>query len=141
MSKYLEIGQSYTFEKCITDQDVRQFAEVTGDKNPLHLDEEYAKTTMFKGRIAHGMIAAGIISGGIAMHLPGEGSVYLGQDLSFQKPVRINDTLTVTIEVIEILLKKSFAIAKLKTTCMNQHGEVVVEGVAKVIPPKERVHE
>lgn len=141
MNKFIEVGQVYTFSKCISDQDVRNFAEVTGDHNPLHLDEEYAKSTMFQGRIAHGMISAGIISGGIGMHLPGQGTIYLNQELSFRNPVRINDTLTTTIEVIELLKKKKFTMAKLRTTCVNQHGDVVTEGIASVIPPQEQIHE
>lgn len=141
MNTFIEVGQKYTFSKQISDQDVRKFAEVTGDFNPLHLDEEYAKTTMFKGRIAHGMISAGIISAGIGMHLPGEGTIYLGQTLSFHKPVRIDDTLTITIEVIELAKKKNFTVAKLKTVCMNQNDEIVTEGIASVIPPKEQIHE
>lgn len=141
MNTYIEVGQKYTFTKMISDQDVRKFAEATGDFNPLHLDEEYAKTTMFKGRIAHGMISAGIISAGIGMHLPGEGTIYLGQNLTFHNPVRINDTLTITIEVIELEKKKRFTIAKLKTVCTNQNEEVVTDGIASVIPPKEQIHE
>lgn len=141
MNTFIEVGQKYTFSKQISDQDVRKFAEVTGDFNPLHLDEEYAKTTMFKGRIAHGMISAGIISAGIGMHLPGEGTIYLGQTLSFHKPVRIDDTLTITIEVIELAKKKNFTVAKLKTVCMNQNDEIITEGIASVIPPKEQIHE
>lgn len=141
MNTFIDVGQKYTFSKQISDQDVRKFAEVTGDFNPLHLDEEYAKMTMFKGRIAHGMISAGIISAGIGMHLPGEGTIYLGQTLSFHKPVRIDDTLTITIEVIELAKKKNFTVAKLKTVCMNQNDEIVTEGIASVIPPKEQIHE
>ena len=97
MGKKLEAGQVCTFQKQVSDEDVHKFAEVTGDKNPLHLDDAFAKTTMFKERIAHGMIGAGIISGGLAMHLPGLGTTYLEQELKFQRPVKIGDVLTVEI--------------------------------------------
>ena len=97
MEKRLEAGQVCTFQKKVSDEDVRKFAEVTGDKNPLHLDDEFARTTMFKERIAHGMIGAGIISGGLAMHMPGLGTTYLEQDLKFMRPVRIGDVLTVEL--------------------------------------------
>lgn len=141
MNTFIEVGQKYTFTKQVSDLDVHKFAEATGDFNPLHLDEAYAEATMFKGRIAHGMLSAGIISAGIGMHLPGEGTIYLGQELSFLKPVRIGDTLTVTIEVIELVKKNKFTIAKLKTTCTNQKNEIVTDGIASVIPPKEQIHE
>ncbi len=136
MEKRLEAGQVCTFQKKVSDEDVRKFAEVTGDKNPLHLDDEFARTTMFKERIAHGMIGAGIISGGLAMHMPGIGTTYLEQDLKFMRPVRIGDVLTVELKVLEILPKTKFDIAKIRTTCTNERGEVVISGTATVIPPE-----
>ena len=135
MKKRLEAGQVCTFQKKVSDEDVRKFAEVTGDKNPLHLDDGFASTTMFKERIAHGMIGAGIISGGLAMHMPGLGTTYLDQDLKFMRPVRIGDVLTVELKVLEILPKTKFDIAKIRTTCMNEQGEIVISGTATVIPP------
>ena len=135
MKKRLEAGQVCTFQKKVSDEDVRKFAEVTGDKNPLHLDDGFASTTMFKERIAHGMIGAGIISGGLAMHMPGLGTTYLEQDLKFMRPVRIGDVLTVELKVLEILPKTKFDIAKIRTTCMNEQGEIVISGTATVIPP------
>lgn len=135
MKKRLEAGQVCTFQKKVSDEDVRKFAEVTGDKNPLHLDDGFASTTMFKDRIAHGMIGAGIISGGLAMHMPGLGTTYLEQDLKFMRPVRIGDVLTVELKVLEILPKTKFDIAKIRTTCMNEQGEIVISGTATVIPP------
>ncbi len=137
MGKSIEVGQVCTFTKQISDEDVKQFAQVTGDRNPLHLDDEFAKTTMFGERIAHGMIGAGIISGGLAMHMPGIGTTYLGQEIKFQRPIKINDVLTVNMEVLEIIPKAKFDIAKISTTCMNQQGEVVISGTATVIPPAE----
>ena len=136
MEKRLEAGQVCTFQKKVSDEDVRKFAEVTGDKNPLHLDDEFARTTMFKERIAHGMIGAGIISGGLAMHMPGIGTTYLEQDLKFMRPVRIGDVLTVEIKVLEILPKTKFDIAKILTTCTNDLVEVVISWTATVIPPE-----
>lgn len=133
----LFVGQKYTFEKTVGEEDVQKFAEVTGDYNPLHMDEEYAKSTMFGGRIAHGMIGAGIISGGLAMHLPGTGTTYLGQEISFKNPVRIGETLGVSLEVVEIIPKAKFDIAKIKTVCTNAEGQVVMDGVATVIPPRD----
>lgn len=135
-SYMVAVGDKYTFSKQVTNEDVHKFAEVTGDHNPLHLDDEYAKTTMFGMRIAHGMIGAGIISGAIGMHLPGPGTTYLAQDLSFKKAVAIDDTVVVELEITEVIPKKSFSIAKISTVCKNQDGDVVIEGVATVIPPQ-----
>ncbi|MDD4690763.1 MAG: MaoC family dehydratase [Eubacterium aggregans] len=132
----LKIGDSYTISKKITEEDVVKFAEVTGDNNPLHLDADYASKSMFGGRIAHGMISAGIISGALGTGMPGIGTTYLGQELSFCKPVKIGDTLTVSLTVDEILHKKKFDIAKIKTLCTNEVGETVVNGIATVIPPQ-----
>lgn len=132
----VKVGDTCTFSKTISNEDVFAFAEVTGDKNPLHLDDEYAKTTMFGERIAHGMISAGIISAAIAMKLPGEGTTYLEQSLKFKGPVKIGDCITAHLEITEIIEKTKFDIAVLKTTCTNQSGDVVIEGEAKVIPPR-----
>lgn len=141
MKTNITIGQTYTFSKCISDEDVHAFSKVSGDYNPLHLDDEYAKKSIFKGRIAHGMITAGIISGGIGMVLPGEGTTYLGQEIRFKKPVYIGDQVTITITVLELVEKAKFIVAKLQTTCVNDAGEVVVDGVATVIPPMVKSHE
>lgn len=102
----LRIGQEGFFYKYISEQDVELFAEVSGDKNPLHLDEEYAQTTRFRGRIAHGMIGAGIISAAIAGVLPGPGTIYLNQTLNFERPVRIGDRVTARVKVLKIEIKK-----------------------------------
>lgn len=131
------IGQEGFFYKYISEQDVELFAEVSGDKNPLHLDEEYAQTTRFRGRIAHGMIGAGIISAAIAGVLPGPGTIYLNQTLNFERPVRIGDRVTARVKVLKIEMKKTFNLATLETTCVNQDNEVVISGRALVIPPEE----
>lgn len=134
--KDMFVGQKKSFTKTISNEDVLNFSEVTGDKNPIHIDDDYAKTTSFGKRIAHGMISAGLISAVIGMHMPGPGTVYLGQNLTFKKIVKIGDTLTAEAEVVEIIPKSKFTIAKLKTTVTNQDGEVVTEGEATIIPPQ-----
>ncbi len=138
MAKALSVGDTFTLKKTISNNDVFMFAEVTGDENPLHLDDEYAKKTMFGERIAHGMISAGIISGVIGMYLPGPGTTYLSQDLRFLKPAKIGDTVTVEVEVSEIEEKSRFDIAKIRTVCKNANNEIVVDGMATVIPPSEK---
>ena len=126
----ITVGQRAEYSKTITDADVMMFAEVTGDFNPVHTDEEAAAKTRFGGRIAHGMLSAGLISAAIAGKLPGPGSIYLGQTLKFTAPVRLDDTVTTTLEVIELLSKNR---VRLSTTCRNQKGETVVEGEATVM--------
>ena len=126
----LTIGKTAEFSKTITDSDVMTFAEVTGDFNPVHVDEAAAKKTRFGGRIAHGMLSAGLVSAAIGNKLPGAGSIYLGQTLRFTLPVRIGDTITATITVTEILPKRR---VKLSTICTNQNGEKVLDGEATVM--------
>lgn len=130
----LEVGQKASFTKTVTEADVYNYAGVSGDFNPAHMNEEYAKNTAFKTRIAHGMLSAGFISAVLGTKLPGPGTIYLNQDLRFTKPVRFGDTITATITVEELIKEKNRAI--LKTVCTNQDGDVVVEGTAKVMPPK-----
>ncbi len=114
----------------ITDEMIRAFAELTGDTNPVHLDDAYAAGTRFGRRIAHGMIAAGMISATLANDLPGPGTVYLGQSLKFKQPVYPGDTITATVEVLSVRPDKP--IVTLGTVCTNQDGEVVLEGEAVV---------
>ena len=130
----LEVGQKASFTKTVTEADVYNYAGVSGDFNPAHMNEEYAKNTAFKTRIAHGMLSAGFISAGLGTKLPGPGTIYLNQDLRFTKPVHFGDTITATITVEELIKEKNRAL--LKTVCTNQDGDVVVEGTAKVMPPK-----
>lgn len=124
----LYVGQTASSAKTISETDVYLFAGITGDFNPMHVNEEFARQTQFKGRIVHGMLSVGLFSGLMAMQLPGPGSIYLGQEIKFLKPVRIGDTITSTVTVIEI--RKEKKIAKLETVCTNQNGETVVTGVA-----------
>ena len=132
--KELEIGDTAEFSKTVSESDIYQFAGITGDFNPAHMNEEYAKKTFFKTRIAHGMLSAGFISTAIGTKLPGTGSIYISQTLSFLTPVRIGDTITARVEVIEIMAGKNRV--RLKTVCVNQEGTQVLDGEAVVSPPK-----
>ena len=130
----IDMGDSAEFGKTITEGDVYMFAGISGDINPAHLNEEYAQGTMFKTRIAHGILTAGLISAVLANRLPGPGTIYLGQQLKFLAPVMFGDTITARAEVIEIVAEKNRV--KLRTTCTNQEGKVVVDGEALVMPPR-----
>jgi 3-hydroxybutyryl-CoA dehydratase len=130
----LRVGDKAYVEKTISETDVYLYAGITGDLNPAHINEEYAKGTIFKGRIAHGMLTAGLISAVLGMKLPGPGTIYLGQELKFTAPVRMGDTIKAEVEVSEIIKEKNRI--KLRTICKNQKGEVVLDGVATVMPPK-----
>jgi len=130
----LTIGQNASFAKTITEADVYMFAGITGDFNPAHVNEDYAKDTIFKGRIAHGMLAAGLISAVLGMQLPGPGSIYMKQDLKFTAPVKFNDTITATVTVKEKIEEKNRVILDCVVT--NQDGAVVLSGEALIMPPK-----
>lgn len=125
------VGDAAELSKTVTEADIAMFAGVTGDFNPVHVDAVAAERSMFGERIAHGMLSAGFISAVIAMRLPGPGSVYLSQTLRFTKPVRIGDTVTARVEVLEVIEAKRRL--RLATTCRNQRGETVVEGEALVM--------
>ena len=126
-----KVGDRAELTKTIEQADVDAFADVTGDHNPVHVDEEYAKTTRFGKRIAHGMLTASLISAVLANKLPGEGSVYLGQTLQFVAPVFPGDEITARVTVKEI--REDRAVVKLETVCVNQREEVVVRGEATVL--------
>jgi len=130
-------GQTASYTRTVTEQDVLLFAAVSGDTNPVHLDEEFAAGTQFKGRIAHGMYTAGLISAAIAMELPGPGTIYLGQELRFERPVRIGDTLTVTLCISEMNPEKKWL--KLQTVVVNQAGKTVLSGTANVMAPPHKM--
>lgn len=130
----INIGDSASLSKTVTETDVYLFAGITGDLNPAHTNEVAASKTMFGGRIAHGMLSAGFISAVLGMQLPGPGTIYLGQELKFTKPVRIGDTVTATCTVVEKDDAKNRL--KLETICTNQDGDIVVKGMATVMPPK-----
>ena len=129
----IAVGASAEHAKTVTEADVVLFAGITGDFNPVHVDAEAAAASRFGGRIAHGMLSAGLISAVIAMKLPGPGTIYLTQSLRFTKPVRIGDTVTARAEVVEVIAPRHRV--RLATTCRNQRGETVLEGEALVMVP------
>jgi len=129
----IEVGQSAERSHTVSEADLQAFADVSGDHNPVHLDEAYAATTVFKGRIAHGMLSAAYISATIAGDLPGPGSVYISQSLSFRRPVRIGDTVLTQVTVTAIDTEK--ARVTLKTQCLV-NGKAVIEGEAVVMVPR-----
>ena len=126
-----KIGDAATRTKTFTDEDIRAFAELTGDYNPVHLDDEYAASTRFGRRIAHGMLAASLISATLANDLPGRGTVYLSQSVRFVAPVFPGDA--VTAQVIVTRVREDKPIVTLETVCTNQRGEKLIEGEAVVL--------
>ncbi|MDQ3080640.1 MAG: MaoC family dehydratase [Gemmatimonadota bacterium] len=132
----LTVGQTAEFGKTITEADVMMFAGVTGDFNPVHINETAAQRSRFKGRIAHGMLSAGLVSATIAGKLPGAGSIYLSQTLRFTAPVRIGDTVTASVSVLEVLVAKRRV--RLATVCRNQDGLTVLDGEAMVLVEKDQ---
>lgn len=130
----LQKGDTASFSKTISEADIYLFAGVTGDFNPAHIDEQYAKGTFFKTRIAHGSLLAGFISTVMGTMLPGPGTVYVRQELNFLAPARIGDTITAVVEVMEVDEAKNRV--RLRTFCRNQDGVVLVDGTATVSPPK-----
>ena len=130
----LNVGDREEFTKTVSESDIYLYAGITGDFNPAHIDEEYAKGTFFKTRIVHGMLLAGFISTVVGNRLPGPGTIYVKQELNFLAPVHMGDTITARVEVAEIIIEKNRV--KLKTTCVYQAGTAVLEGEALVSPPK-----
>ena len=133
----LEIGQKAEYTRRVTEEEILLFAKVSGDTNPVHLDEEFAAATQFGGRIAHGMLTGAFISAAVALNMPGPGSIYLGQTMSFKRPVMIGDTLTVKLEVASKREGKNIAV--LNCNVVNQHGKTVVKGEATALVPTEKV--
>ena len=130
----MKLGDSASFTKTVSEHDVYTYAGVSGDFNPAHVNEVEAQKGMFGKRIAHGMLSAGFISTVLGTQLPGPGTIYMGQELRFTKPVFFGDTITATVTVAELIPEKNRA--KLETVCTNQNGEVVISGFATVMPPK-----
>src|SRR6478735_9095656 len=128
--EYIKIGDEASLARTITEAHIVNYAGLTGDMNPLHVDAEYAAHSMFKERIAHGMLVAGLISAVLGTQLPGPNSIYLGQDLKFVAPVMIGDTIKVVVTVTGKRDEKR--IVKLRTTAYNQRGEMVIDGSAAV---------
>lgn len=133
----ISIGQTATYSKLVAERDILLFAAVSGDVNPVHMDAEFAAQTPFAERIAHGMLSGAIISAAVAMKLPGPGTIYLGQSLSFRAPVLIDDTITVTLEVTEKKGKRRFVTLDCKAH--NQNGVLVVSGTADVMAPATKL--
>jgi 3-hydroxybutyryl-CoA dehydratase len=130
----LTVGQRASFSKTVSESDVYLYAGISGDFNPAHINQAYAETTAFKTRIAHGMLSAGFISTVLGNQLPGPGTIYMSQSLTFLAPVAIGDTITASVEVIELLAEKKRV--RLKTVCTNQEGRDVLTGEALVSPPR-----
>ena len=128
----LSVGMTAAYEHIVTEQDVIKFADISGDHNPVHLDEGYARTTRFKGRIVHGMLSASFLSTAIASRLPGPGTIYLTQNLSFRAPVRIGDKVEARVTVTDIIREKARVV--LKTVC-RVGDTVVIDGDALVMVP------
>ena len=130
MSNTLRVGDKALLSKAFTEEEVFQFADISGDRNPLHLDKDFGEASIFGQRIVHGMLVASLFSGLIGMKLPGEGSVYLGQSLTFKAPVAIGEQITAFVEIINI--REDKPIVTLRTVCVNSEGTVAIEGEAVV---------
>ena len=130
MGKILKVGDKVSLSKAFTEDEVFRFAEISTDMNPLHLDKDFGRESIFGERIVHGMLVASLFSGLIGMELPGEGSIYLGQSLTFKAPVAIGEEVTASVEIIRIRDDKP--IVTLRTVCVNSEGMVVIEGEAVV---------
>ena len=126
----IAIGDKASDSRKVTEEVVQAFADATGDFNPVHIDAEFAKTSLFKERVAHGMLGAGLISAVLGTKLPGPNTNYLAQEMKFLAPVKLGDTITAEVEVLEKIDKPK--ILKLKTTVRNQSGTAIIEGVATV---------
>ena len=132
----LNVGDSATYTKTLTEAELVLFAAVSGDVNPVHVDPDYASRTMFKGRIAHGMWSGALISAAVTTVIPGPGTIYLEQTLQFLAPVRLDDTLTVCATVLSKEPKNRILI---DCVVVNQRNEVVVTGQAKLLAPTEKM--
>lgn len=130
----MSVGQSAEMTKTISESDVYLFAGVTGDMNPAHVNEEYAKATAFKSRIVHGALLGGLISAVLGSQLPGNGTIYMKQTTKFLAPVYFGDTITAKVEVAELIEEKKRVV--LRTWCENQNGDTVMDGEALVSAPR-----
>src|SRR5215207_1965000 len=130
----IAIGESASFERTVAKQDIELYATISGDANPTHLDEAFAKQAKFKGAVAHSMLSAGLISSVLGNLLPGAGTTYLTQELRFAAPVHAGDTVTVTAKEKRAVGR----IVRFDCSCTNQDGQTVLDGVATVIAPAEK---
>lgn len=133
MKKDLKVGDTVSITKAFSAAEVRQFAGICEDTNPIHLDQNFAAGTIFGQRIVHGMLVASLFSGLIGVRLPGKGTIYLGQNLSFKAPVLIDEQVTATVEIVKIRADKP--IVTLRTVCLNSKGQIAIEGEAVVKVP------
>lgn len=132
----LKVGDIAYFAKTISETDIYQFAAVTGDFNPAHVNEVYAKTTFFKNRIAHGMLTLSLVSNVLGTELPGPGTIFVSESVEFMAPVYIEDTIEASVEVVEINAEKNRI--KFEAFCTNQHGKKVARAEGVVMPPKKK---
>jgi len=132
----LNVGDSATYTRTLTEEELVLFAAVSGDVNPVHLDKEYASKSLFKERIAHGMWSGALISAALATVIPGPGTVYLEQSLNFKRPVKLEDTLTIKLTVLR---KEERNRVVFECEVINQDSDIVVTGEAKVIAPSEKI--
>ena len=130
MKKNLKIGDTACLSRAFTEEDVIQFAKISSDSNPIHLDKKFAESSAFGQRIVHGMLVASLFSRLLGVDLPGEGTIYLGQKLVFKAPVLIGEEVTASVKIIHIREHKP--IVTLQTVCVNSKGNVVIEGEAVV---------
>ena len=126
MTKTIKVGDSVSVSKIFTEEEVRQFATISGDTNPIHLDKEFAAASVFGQRIVHGMLTASLFSALLGAKLFGDGTIYLGQSLTFKAPVLIGEEVTASVEIIKI--REDKPIVTLRAVCVNQKGQVVIEG-------------
>ncbi|HOJ49222.1 MAG TPA: MaoC family dehydratase [Spirochaetota bacterium] len=132
----IKVGDKAAIRKTITEADILMFAAVSTDANPAHIDEEYAKNTIFKKRIAHGALTSSLVSAVLGMKLPGPGTIYISQTSKFLAPVYIGDTITAIVEAKEVNTEKNRVV--FRTYCENQEGKIVMDGEAVVMPPKKK---
>jgi enoyl-CoA hydratase len=133
MNQRLQVGQRVSVTKSFSEEEVFQFAQLSQDKNPLHLDKNFGRASIFGRRVVHGILVASLFSGLIGMELPGPGSIYLGQNLIFKAPVAIGEPVTATVEITKI--REDKPIVTLRTVCLNSGGTTVIEGEAVVKYP------
>lgn len=126
------IGDVACLSKKVSEEDIMAFAQITGDTNPVHIDNEYAAQSLFGQKVAHGMLGSSLISAVLGTELPGNGTIYLSQTLEFKKPIYVDDTITAKVEIVELLEKNR---CRLHTCVINQNDELITDGEAVVILP------
>jgi 3-hydroxybutyryl-CoA dehydratase len=131
----IQTGDCASLSKTFSEKDVLTFAEISGDRNPVHIDAAFASSTRFERQLVHGMLTAGLISAVLGMQLPGPGSIYLKQELNFRAPAYFGDTITATVTVTKV--REDKPIITLETICTNQDGETVIDGEAVLMLPRK----